>query len=129
MPHGRVRVPMLAAAIAGVLLLGACGGSGGDGDPVATPFAGSDGATLYAQACAGCHGADLRGTDQGPPFLDAVYRSGHHADAAFLLAVRRGSRAHHWDFGDMLPVEGLSDGQVAAIVEFVRARQREAGIE
>ena len=110
------------------LLLTACSGSDEE-EPAPTPFAGSDGATLYTQACAGCHGADLRGTDKGPPFLDAIYRPGHHADVSFHLAIRSGARAHHWNFGDMSPVEGLTDEQVAAIVAFVRAQQREAGIE
>jgi hypothetical protein len=34
---------------------------------------------------------------QGPPFIDALYRHGHHADAAFLLAARRGVRSNHWE--------------------------------
>ena len=95
----------------------------------ARPYTGTDGAALYAQACASCHGTDLRGTDQGPPFLDTIYRPGHHADPSFLLAVRRGARAHHWNFGNMPVIEGLSDEQVAAILQFVRAQQRAAGID
>ena len=114
-------------AAASVTALVACGG--GPSDEPSPSFAGTDGAALYAQACASCHGTNLQGTDQGPPFLDAIYRPGHHADPSFLLAVRRGARSHHWDFGDMPPVEGLSDGQVAAILDFVRAEQRAAGIE
>jgi mono/diheme cytochrome c family protein len=125
----RLAVALAGALLLGALLVGACTGSDGEGEPVSTPFTGTDGAVLYSQACAGCHGADLGGTDQGPPFLDAIYRSGHHADAAFLLAVRRGARSHHWNFGNMPPVEGLTDGQVVAIVEFVREQQRAAGID
>lgn len=53
---------------------------------------------------------------------------GHHADPAFFLAVRRGARTHHWNFGDMPPVQGLSDPQIEAIVSFVRERQRATGI-
>jgi mono/diheme cytochrome c family protein len=109
------------------LVVAACAGSSGE-DGLGS-FTGTDDATRYSQACASCHGDDLGGTDQGPPFLDAVYRSGHHADAAFLLAVRRGARSHHWNFGDMPPVEGVSDQQVQVIVEFVRSPQAEAGIE
>jgi len=119
---------LLGLALVMSLLLTACFGSD-DAEPSTTPFAGSDGATLYAQACAGCHGAELRGTDEGPPFLNAIYRPDHHADVAFLVAVRSGARSHHWTFGDMPPVEGLSDAQVAAIVAFIRAQQQEAGIE
>ena len=123
------RLALPASALAALLLFaGACSDSTSSGGQTGA-FAGLNGPSLYAQACASCHGADLAGTDAGPPFLDAVYRAGHHADVAFLLAVRRGARSHHWDFGNMPPVEGLTDEQVAAIVQFVRERQVAAGIE
>ena len=118
----------LAALVAGSVLIAACGG-GGEARPASTPFSGLDGRVLYAEACSSCHGADLQGSDQGPPFIDSIYRSGHHADAAFLLAVRRGVRSHHWGFGNMPPIDGLTDEQVEAIVEFVREQQRQAGID
>lgn len=125
----RLRLPGLAAALTAAILLGACTASDGDDARASTPFTGSDGAALYAQACASCHGADLRGTDTGPPFLNAIYRPGHHADTSFFLAVRSGARSHHWNFGNMAPVPGLSDAQIDAIVQFVRLQQRAAGIE
>lgn len=115
----------LSAVVALAALTSACGA---DPEPAAPPFTGTDGAGLYAQACAKCHGPDLRGTKQGPPFLDAIYSPGHHADGAFFLAVKRGARPHHWNFGDMPPVQGLTDPQIEAIVAFVRERQRAAGI-
>ncbi|GMU40392.1 MAG: hypothetical protein AMXMBFR23_12580 [Chloroflexota bacterium] len=132
------------AAVLAALVLAACGG---DATPEAAPPSGavpavpaassSDGAgviegsgeALYAANCARCHGADLNGTGEGPPFLHRVYEPSHHADASFFLAVQRGVRAHHWDFGDMPPVEGLSEAEVAAIIAFVRAQQRAVGIE
>lgn len=114
--------------VAAVVLAAACSAPTSSDDAVRS-FTGLDGASLYAQACASCHGAALAGTESGPPLLDAVYERGHHADAAFLLAVRRGVRRHHWNFGNMPPIEGLNDEQVAAIVDFVRGRQAAAGIE
>lgn len=87
------------------------------------------GAELYAANCAECHGIDLRGTDRGPSHLSIVYEPNHHSDAVFLLAVRNGVRAHHWDFGPMLPVEGLSDEEVSAIVAYIRDVQAEQGFE
>ncbi len=117
---------MVLAAAAMLAFAAACGG---DTEDPAIPFEGTDGAALYAQGCATCHGADLQGTDQGPPFLDAIYRPGHHADASFFLAVKTGARSHHWNFGNMPRISGLSDEQIEAIVTFVRARQRAAGIE
>jgi len=86
------------------------------------------GKALYDEKCASCHGADLKGTDQGPPFLHRIYEPSHHGDAAFQLAVRNGVRAHHWKFGDMKPVPGLSADDVAHIVAYVRSQQRVVGI-
>ena len=87
------------------------------------------GAELYAASCSECHGADLRGTDRGPSHLSIAYEPNHHSDAVFALAVNNGVRAHHWDFGPMLPVEGLSKSDVDAIVAFVRSEQRREGFE
>lgn len=127
MPSRRI-VVVAALGLVAVLVVGACG-SGSDDEAPITTFEGTDGAALYAEACSSCHGVDLAGTDQGPPFLDTIYRAGHHADPSFFLAAKRGVRSHHWNFGDMPPVEGLSDEQMEAIVAFVRSRQAEAGIE
>lgn len=95
----------------------------------AGPFDGTTGAELYAQACASCHGADLRGTGHGPPLLDRIYEPGHHPDVAFMAAAMMGARSHHWDFGNMPPIEGITEEQVLAIVEYVRSEQRGVGIE
>ncbi len=119
---------LTAIGLAAAMFAVACGTSGSEPQGRSS-FEGIDGAVLFGQACASCHGAKLEGTADGPPFIDSIYRPGHHADAAFLLAVRRGVRSHHWNFGNMPQIEGLSDEQVAVIVEFVRDRQRGAGIE
>lgn len=84
---------------------------------------------LYAANCAQCHGEDLRGTDRGPSHLSRVYEPSHHADGSFQLAVQLGAVEHHWDFGPMPPVEGLSEADVEAIVAFVRETQRIEGFE
>ena len=91
--------------------------------------AGSSGEALYQASCASCHGSDLRGTDQGPPHLSQVYASDHHPDASFRAAISQGSRAHHWDFGDMPPVEGLDDGEIDRIIAYVREQQEVHGLE
>lgn len=118
-----------------VILVISCGG---DGAAVSTAGRTSEtssqdfvaqGAQLYAASCAECHGADLRGTDRGPSHLSIVYEPNHHSDAVFALAVNNGVRAHHWNFGPMLPVEGLSQSDVEAIVAFVRSEQRREGFE
>ena len=100
--------------------------------PTATPearFSGTDGRSLYGQACAVCHGQNLEGTNAGPTFLNRIYAPWHHADISFIFAVERGVRAHHWNFGNMAPVEGLTHEQVLAIIAFIREQQRAAGIE
>lgn len=86
------------------------------------------GKPLYEQHCAACHGTDLGGSDQGPPFLHRVYEPAHHSDAAFQMAVASGVRAHHWEFGDMAPIEGLTPDQVAHITAYIRMHQRRVGI-
>ncbi len=45
-----------------------------------------------------------------------------------MVAPKRGTRAHHWKFGDMKPVEGVADAQLELIVEYVRAVQRANGL-
>lgn len=86
------------------------------------------GKKLFAANCAACHGADLKGSDKGPPMLHKVYEPSHHGDVAFQLAVKNGVRAHHWQFGDMKPVPGLTPDDVAHITAFIRAEQRKVGI-
>lgn len=88
----------------------------------------AQGKRLFDKHCAACHGLDLKGSDKGPPFLHPVYEPSHHGDAAFQAAVRHGVRAHHWKFGDMPPVAGLSADDVAHITAHVRQQQRAAGI-
>lgn len=118
-------------AVLGLALLSVAGCGGGGTDDVAAqdPALVAEGSDLYAANCAECHGEDLRGTEQGPPFLSPIYEPGHHSDGAFLLAVQTGVRAHHWNFGDMPPVEGLTPEDVEAIVAFVRETQRTEGFE
>jgi len=119
-------------AIALTAIATGCASANGESDtgiPPQDPALVTVGSDLYAAGCAPCHGQDLRGTDRGPSHLSTVYQPSHHADGSFLLAVKRGSPAHHWQFGDMPPIEGLTEEAVAAIVAFVRENQRLEGFE
>jgi mono/diheme cytochrome c family protein len=123
------RVTIIAAMLG--LALAACSSAGSDspGIPVQNSDLVAAGDPLYQANCAECHGSDLRGTDKGPSHLSNVYVPGHHGDQAFVVAARVGVRAHHWDFGNMAPVEGLSDDDLTAIIAFVRENQRIEGFE
>lgn len=121
---------LAAAAVIATALAACSGGSAREVDiPAQDPNLVSSGADIYQASCAACHGSDLRGTEQGPSHLSAVYVPNHHSDAAFLLAVRNGSPQHHWRFGDMKPIDGLSDDDIVAITAFVRETQRVEGFE
>ncbi len=88
------------------------------------------GETYFNAVCASCHGTNAAGQDGvAPPLVHQIYEPGHHGDMAFVLAARNGVRAHHWPFGDMPPVEErLTDGELGAIVAYVRELQRANGI-
>ncbi|MFA7250150.1 MAG: cytochrome c [Dehalococcoidia bacterium] len=126
----RDRPSLAGIAVASVLALSAvaCGPAKVTAVTTSADGAPLDGRGLYAANCARCHGAELQGTATGPPFLNVIYQPGHHSDASFLVAVRSGVQPHHWNFGPMAPIEGLSEQQVASIVAFVRGEQRAAGI-
>jgi mono/diheme cytochrome c family protein len=106
-----------------------CGGAAQTAIPPQDPGLVATGGELYAEHCSVCHGADLRGTDRGPSQLSEVYAPDHHGDGAYLLAVQRGVPAHHWRFGDMPRIDGLTADDVAAIVAYVREQQRIEGFE
>jgi len=82
----------------------------------------------YQVYCASCHGKTTEGTDKGPTFLHRVYHPGHHSDQAFYSAPIKGARAHHWQFGDMKPVEGITEDKLNSIVPYIRAVQKENGL-
>ena len=86
------------------------------------------GKLTYDKHCSSCHGTNGIGTDKGPPFLHRVYHPNHHGDGSFYRAVEHGSPAHHWKFGDMPPVEGITKEQVRFIIEYVRTLQKVNGI-
>jgi len=116
--------------LAALVLAASCGtADDSDGnDPSAAAGDLESGQMLYEASCATCHGNDLRGTEQGPPFLDATYAPNHHSDEAFFAAVANGVQPHHWNFGPMPPLEGLTDDDVGAIIAYVRAAQEQDGI-
>ena len=86
------------------------------------------GEKLFNANCSACHGAGAAGTSLGPPLMDRVYHPGHHQDFSIRNAVSQGVRQHHWTFGDMAPVAGVSSDEVEKIICYVREMQRAEGI-
>lgn len=94
----------------------------------ATPAEFQTGEAKFNASCSACHGARAAGTDHGPPLVHKIYEPKHHGDAAFQLAAANGVRAHHWEFGNMPKVEGVTTEDVDQIVKYVRWLQKQAGV-
>ncbi len=87
------------------------------------------GKTAFEAKCASCHGINAAG-QQGvaPPLVHKIYEPNHHGDTAFLRAAQNGVTAHHWPFGNMPPVTGLTTADVKGIIAYVRELQKANGI-
>ncbi|HTN43992.1 MAG TPA: cytochrome c [Nitrospiria bacterium] len=121
------------AILTGVWFLPGCNTDKGGNSPATltsnVPEEHAKGEEAFNRYCAACHGSAGTGTDHGPSFIDRIYEPNHHGDSSFFLAPRRGVRAHHWNFGDMPKIEGLSDDDLKQIVGYIRWLQRQAGIQ
>lgn len=78
--------------------------------------------------CSACHGPQGTGTQQGPPLVHKIYEPNHHGDAAFQRAATFGVKAHHWEFGNMPKIDGVTSADVEQITGYIRWLQRQAGI-
>lgn len=96
------------------------------GGPAPSEF--QAGEAKFKANCAACHGPGAVGTDHGPPLVHKIYEPNHHGDAAFQRAAANGVKAHHWEFGNMPKIDGVTPEDVDAIVKYVRWLQRQAGI-
>lgn len=92
------------------------------------PFSLGRGWSGFEQDCAQCHGPQGGGTEQGPPLIHRYYVPSHHSDSAIVQAILYGTKQHHWNFGDMAPVEGISEAEAEQITAFVRWLQAEKGL-
>lgn len=87
------------------------------------------GKSMFDVKCASCHGDNAGGREgTAPPLVHKIYEPSHHGDESFQRAVSFGVKSHHWGFGDMPPVDGLTRGDVTQIVEYIRTLQRANGI-
>lgn len=87
------------------------------------------GKTAYDAKCAACHAPNGIG-QQGvaPPLIHKIYEPSHHGDESFQRAAAVGVTAHHWKFGNMPPVEGITRAEVKMIVSYIRELQQANGI-
>ena len=87
------------------------------------------GKRAFETKCMACHGINAAGqVGVAPPLVHKIYEPSHHGDESFQRAASLGVRAHHWTFGDMPAVEGLTRGDVTMIVAYIRELQRTNGI-
>ncbi|MEY8099164.1 cytochrome c [Falsihalocynthiibacter sp. S25ZX9] len=89
----------------------------------------SIGKQVFDAKCSECHGVNAAGQNGvAPPLVHIIYEPGHHSDEAFLNAAQNGVGSHHWDFGNMPPVKGLTRAEILYVATYVRELQRENGI-
>ena len=94
-------------------------------ETIEVPFKLARGQMLYENYCASCHGLELDGSDQGPPLVHPFYKPSHHGDKSFYRAVLQGTKQHHWNFGDMQPVEGMTPKKMDSLLPYVRYYQQQ----
>ena len=94
-------------------------------EEVEIPFHLGKGQFLYEKYCSSCHGLQLNGSDKGPPLLHPFYKPSHHGDQSFYRAALQGVQQHHWAFGNMAPVEGMTTKKMDSLVPYVRYYQQQ----
>jgi len=87
------------------------------------------GQLAYDEKCSSCHGINAVGQNGvAPPLVHIIYEPSHHGDESFQRAAAMGVQGHHWPFGNMPPVEGITRGDVTMIIAYIRELQRANGI-
>ena len=83
----------------------------------------------FEAKCADCHGQNAAGQNGiAPPLVHITYEPNHHSDRAFVSAAQNGVQSHHWDFGNMPVIEGLTNADILYIARYVRELQSANGI-
>ena len=94
-------------------------------EEVEIPFHLGKGQLLYEKFCGSCHGVQLNGSDKGPPLLHSFYKPSHHGDQSFYRAVLQGVPQHHWEFGNMSSVAGMTAKKMDSLMPYVRYYQQQ----
>lgn len=77
-----------------------------------------------AANCAGCHGREARGADEGPPLTGALWLHGPGTYEWLIEQIARGIPGHETWTGRPMPMRGWSnmpDGDVRAVAAYVWA--------
>ncbi|MBM4121998.1 MAG: cytochrome c [Nitrospira sp.] len=117
-----------AVITSGLLLLWLATGEACARQEAGMPAELQQGEAAFTANCARCHGERGIGTTQGPPLVHKIYEPNHHGDPAFQRAAANGVRAHHWQFGDMPKIDGVTPDDVDQVIKYIRWLQRQAGI-
>ena len=94
-------------------------------EDIEVPFHLGKGKMLYEKYCSSCHGLQLNGSEKGPPLIHPFYKPSHHGDKSFYRAALQGARQHHWEFGDMPAVVGMTSKKMDSLVPYVRYYQQQ----
>jgi cytochrome c len=86
------------------------------------------GETYFNIKCAACHGVNGTGSESGPPLIHRFYVPNHHGNESFQRAAKIGVQSHHWNFGNMPPVAGITRAEVTKIVIYIREIQKANGL-
>ena len=74
---------------------------------------------------ASCHGANAAGVGGvAPPLVHVIYEPGHHGNESLQRAAAVDVRAHHWPFGYMPAVGGVTRGDIKMVTAYIRELQR-----
>lgn len=88
------------------------------------------GKRAFDAKCAECHNDNAAGQNGvAPPLIHKIYEPSHHGDGSFVAAAMNGVTSHHWNFGNMPPVKGVTQADARYIATYVRELQRANGID
>jgi mono/diheme cytochrome c family protein len=119
----------LVLLLLGLLLLGARTEAEAQASPRPRPAGVTDSSIAWGRElfhgsanCVGCHGADGRGSDEGPALTGALWLHGPGTYEWLVEQIKRGIPAHHTWTGKPMPMRGWSnipDDDVRAVAAYV----------
>ena len=87
------------------------------------------GKQAFEASCISCHGENAASIGcVAPPLVHAIYERRLHGDESFQQAAAVGVRAHHWKFGNIPAVEGVTRGNIKMVTAYIRELQHANGI-